>query len=280
MSTVLGRRLGGELLHLREALGLRQSHAAEALSASVAKVAKMENGLVPMRDPDIRALCSAYGVTDASTVDRLCKLASLDRDRRKAKGWWRNYLWEGPMSEYLAMESVATHVRALQVSIIPGLLQTPSYVRALFDSEEKIDAEPSKVVDIRRERQRRLEGENPLTLHVVMWEAALRQTVGGSDVMRGQLDHMVEMAARPNIRLQIIPFASGNRGRPISAFNILTFDRTDALDVVYADNINSCMWAENETDSLAYTRHFHSLAEASLDERDSIRLIEEIRKDM
>ncbi|MEV1006972.1 helix-turn-helix transcriptional regulator [Streptomyces sp. NPDC049881] len=288
MSTVLGRRLGSELLHLREALGLRQSYAAEALSASVAKVAKMENGLVPMRDPDIRALCSAYGVTDTSAVDRLCKLASIDRDRRKAKGWWRNRLWEGPMGEYVAMESIATHVRSLQVCIIPGLLQTPDYVRALFhgqqvtdvDGRAVTDAEPDLVVDIRRRRQHRLEEENPLALHAIVWEAAFHQMVGGPDVMREQLGHMIDMATRPNVRLQVIPFASGARGCPASAFNILTFDRTDAVDVVYADSINSSFWAENETDGRAYSDHFRQLSTASLDDQHSIRLIEQLRKDM
>ena len=86
VSTVLARRLGGELLRLREGLGLRQVHAAEALTASVAKVAKMERGLVPMRDPDVRALCHLYGVDDERVVADLLRLAKLDRERRRARG--------------------------------------------------------------------------------------------------------------------------------------------------------------------------------------------------
>ncbi|MGW7594517.1 helix-turn-helix domain-containing protein, partial [Streptomyces rubiginosohelvolus] len=91
VSTVLGRRLGGELLRMREACSLRQAHAAEALTASVAKVAKIERGLVPMRDPDVRALCHLYGETDETTVGKLLALAKTDRERRKASGWWNQY---------------------------------------------------------------------------------------------------------------------------------------------------------------------------------------------
>ncbi|MGO4427852.1 helix-turn-helix domain-containing protein, partial [Streptomyces sp. MCAF7] len=83
-STVLGRRLGKELIELRTAAGMTQPHAAKALTASTTKVAKMERGWVPMRDPDIRTLCELYGVADPTVVGGLLELAKVDRERRKA----------------------------------------------------------------------------------------------------------------------------------------------------------------------------------------------------
>ncbi len=130
-SSVLGRRLGSELIKLRTAAGLTQTHAAKALTSSITKVTKMERGWVPMRDPDIRALCELYGVRDPGAVGGLLELARVDRERRKAKGWWDGYTIHGVMQEYVMLESAATAIKVWQPAFIPGLLQTPDYVRAL-----------------------------------------------------------------------------------------------------------------------------------------------------
>ncbi|WP_328828599.1 helix-turn-helix domain-containing protein [Streptomyces ureilyticus] len=93
---------------MRIAVGLTQTHAAKALTASTTKIAKMERGWVPMRAPDVRALCELYGVHDLGTVGGLLELAKVDRERRKAKGWWDDYTIHGVMQEYVALESAAT----------------------------------------------------------------------------------------------------------------------------------------------------------------------------
>ncbi|TWG04285.1 helix-turn-helix protein [Streptomyces brevispora] len=131
VSTVLARQLGGQLLGFREAAGLNQAQAAATLSAQAAKVAKMEHGWVPFRDPDVIALCQAYGVDSPDTVDGLLKLAKLDRERRRAKGWWVTSLTQGSLREYIAMEDVALRLQTWQLALIPGLFQTPEYMRAL-----------------------------------------------------------------------------------------------------------------------------------------------------
>lgn len=186
VSTVLGRRLGGELLRLREGRSLRQSHAAEALTASVAKVAKIERGLVPIRDPDIRALCHLYGETDEVVVGRLLALAKADRERRKASGWWNQYPALQSMAEYVALEDIATGLRTWQLAIVPGLLQTPDYARALAVGngswEDPDEIEP--FVESRMARQIRLTGDRPLELWALVQESVLRQLVGGRAVMR------------------------------------------------------------------------------------------------
>ncbi|WP_240796343.1 helix-turn-helix transcriptional regulator [Streptomyces sp. RFCAC02] len=280
-STVLGRRLGGELLRLRDAAGMTQQQAATKLSATATKVVKMERGWVPMRDPDIRALCAAYGVTDAGIVDQLCELARLDRERRKVKGWWTRATWSAPLREYIAIEQVATRIRSLQMSVVPGLFQTPDYIRALFlGGTDRVPAELEEAVDVRIKRQERLYGDSPLVFHAVVWEAALHQVIGSPETMAHQLARLQEVSDLPNVRLQILPFGSGATGCPATAFTILSFAPTGSMDVVHADGLSTSFIAENQEDSTAYNDYFQRTSGAALDPASSRELLNEIRKDM
>ncbi|MEV0090806.1 helix-turn-helix transcriptional regulator [Streptomyces sp. NPDC050738] len=282
VSTVLARKLGGELLRLRDAAGLTQPQAAEALTATAAKVAKMERGWVPFRDPDIIALCKRYGVEDDRTVDGLLRLAKLDRDRRKAKGWWQNTPHAGGLAEYIAMEDAASSIRAWQLSLIPGLFQTSAYVRTLAVSdgmwENPDDIE--RVVEVRLRRQARLAGESPLRVHAVIWEAALRQEIGGPEVMREQLAHLLEVSEQPNVHVQVLPFRAGGHPCVGGAFNILSFADADAIDVVHVDTMASTVWIENAPESTSYSTFFDRTARLSLSPHDSARLIDSISKGM
>ncbi|MEU2289396.1 helix-turn-helix domain-containing protein [Streptomyces bacillaris] len=279
---MLGRRLGGELLRMREARDLRQSHAADALTASVAKVAKIERGLVPIRDPDIRALCHLYGETDADTVDRLLALAKADRERRKASGWWNQYPGLRSMAEYAALEDIATSVRTWQLAIVPGLLQTPDYARALAVGngswEDPDEIEP--FIEARMTRQARLGGENPLELWAVVHEAALRQLVGGREVMREQLGHLVDMARQPNVKLQITPYLAGAHPGLTSAFTIVSFAEPGALEVVRMDTTSTALWLESDTDAERHVQLFDRISRLGLAQRSSVRLIDGILKEL
>lgn len=282
VSTVLGRRLGGELLRMRETRGLRQAHAAEALTASVPKVAKMERGLVPMRDPDIRALCHLYGMDDSGTVTRLLSLAKLDRERRKAKGWWHHSPNAGALAEYVALEDVASRIRNWQLSLVPGLCQTREYARALevsYGAWQDPD-EIEQIVEVRLRRQARLGGERPLQLYAVVWEAALRQLVGGAEVMRKQLEQLIDLAGLPNVKLQILPYRAGGHPCVTGPFNIVSFAENEAVDVVHVDGIASTVWMEDAEDSATYAAFFDRTARLSLAPRDSVTLIDTIRKEL
>ncbi|WUQ32447.1 helix-turn-helix domain-containing protein [Streptomyces sp. NBC_00239] len=282
VSTVLARRLGGELLRLRDAAGLTQPQAAQALSATAAKIAKMEHGWVPFRDPDIKALCVLYGVDDEERVTRLLDLARLDRERRKAKGWWQEVPYMRDFTEYVAMEDVATHIRTWQLSLVPGLLQTAEYVRALgvnsdaWRNPDEIEA----LVATRIKRQARLRGDDPLHLHAVIWEAALRQQIGGADVMRAQMRHLVEMAQLPHVHVQVLPFRVGAHHGAAGAFNLLSFAEPDAIDVGYAEGVAATLWVESEVGNAAYARAFDRLSRLSLAPHDSVNLINSISEGM
>lgn len=282
LSHVLGRRLGGELLRMREACSLRQTHAAEALTASVTKVAKTERGQVPMRDPDVRALCHLYGENDEAVIGKLLTLAKADRERRKAHGWWNRYPQLQAMGEYAALEDIATNVRSCQLAIVPGLLQTADYARALAVGnghwEDPDEIEP--FVESRMARQARLDGENPLELWAVVHEGALRQLVGGRDVMRAQLKHLLERAQRPNVKLQVLPYLAGAHPGMTSAFTIVSFAEPGALDVVHVDTTSSTLWLDRDTDADHHNGLFDRITRLSLAQRNSVRLIDGILKEM
>ncbi|MEW2579590.1 helix-turn-helix domain-containing protein [Streptomyces syringium] len=274
VSTVLGRRLGGELLQLRTQAGFTQGQAAKALTASTAKVAKMERGWVPMRDPDIRALCELYGVRDPSAVGGLLELARIDRERRKAKGWWNGVpvLSRVKMTEYVSLESVAASIRYWQVSYVPGLFQTADYVRALRPDEQFVAA--------RIERQRRLAEAPPLSVWTVINESALRCQVGGPDVMRGQLEHLNRLSREPNVTVQVRPFAAGPHPALGAAFNILSFAEPGAMDVVYMEVPLSQHWAEGGEEAAQHAALFDSAAATALSPDDSRAFINAMIKEL
>lgn len=282
ITTVLGRRLGGELLRMRESCSLLQSHAAEALTASTAKVAKIERGQVPLRDPDVRALCHLYGETDEAVIGKLLALAKADRDRRKVQGWWNQYpLLKGQM-EYVALEDIATELRTWQLAFVPGLLQTREYARALAEGngtwEDPKAIEP--FVEARMARQARLTGKRPLSLRAVLHEGVLRHMVGGRDVMRAQLDHLLEAAQPTNVHLQVVPFEAGAHPGMTSAFTVVSFAEPGALDLVQADTLSTKVWLESEADAARHNAIFDRISRQALSQRDSLSLIDSIRKEM
>ncbi|WEH34646.1 helix-turn-helix transcriptional regulator [Streptomyces sp. AM 4-1-1] len=281
-STVLGRRLGSELLRLRDTSGKTQQQAAEVISATNSKIVKMERGWVPMRDPDIRTLCEFYGLEDHGAVDRLLEVARLDRERRKAKGWWNQYPELRSLVEYVALEDIATGVRTWQGAFVPGLLQSPDYARALavgnadWDDPDEIE----RFVEAKIARQGRLVDSTPLVLWAIVGEGALRQLVGGRDVMRRQLEQLAEVAVKPNVTVQVVPFLAGSHPGMTSAFSVVSFAEPGAMDVVYMDTTSSTLWLESEADAARHNVTFNQIARNGLAPRDSIALIERIRKEL
>ncbi|MEV5600072.1 helix-turn-helix transcriptional regulator [Streptomyces sp. NPDC052299] len=281
-STVLGRRLGSELLRLRDASGKTQQQAAQVISATNSKIVKMERGWVPMRDPDIRTLCEFYGLTDAKLIGRLLEVARLDRERRKAKGWWNQYPELRSLVEYVALEDIATQIRTWQGAFVPGLLQTPDYARALavgnadWDDPDEIE----RFVEAKIARQGRLADDKPLALWAIVSEGALRQLVGGRDVMRAQLERLEEAADEPNVTVQVVPFLAGSHPGMTGAFSVVSFAEPGAMDVVYMDTTSSTLWLESETDAERHNVTFGRIARNGLAPRDSIALMGRIRKEL
>ena len=282
MSTVLGRKLGGELLQLREGSSLTQPQAAAALTATQTKIVKIERGFSPVRDPDLHALCDLYGLPrDSSTRDRLLALAQTDRERRRASGWWKEYSELGDLIEYFQLEDGASSIRSYQNQLVPGLLQTPQYARAVTVADDawQDPDEIEQFVEARLARQARLAGDHPLQLWAVLSEAVLRQQVGGPAVMGEQLEHILRAAEMPNVKLQVLPFNAGAHAGMSGPFVIVGFEEPASLDVVYVETAGSTLWREREDDAQRHRGLFNSVRRSALSPEDSRALVSGLIKE-
>ncbi|MEV5592565.1 helix-turn-helix transcriptional regulator [Streptomyces sp. NPDC052496] len=281
-STVLGRQLGDELRMLREAAGLSTALAAEALDCTKGKISRIENGRVPLRMPDLVALLDTYGVRDADTLRRLTALARV-ANRRRREGWWNQYgeVLTDTYRDYIALEAVSDSIKTFQCQLVPGLLQTPAYVRAVtvasraWHSPEEIE----QFVQVRLARQQRLTNEPRLTMWAVVTEGVLLQQVGGPTVMRAQLEHLAAMAEEPNVTVQVLPFSRGAHAGMFGPYLLLSFPQVSALDVVRAENPTGAVWLEREPGVSRYRELFADARTSALSPAESVTRIKRIAKE-
>jgi transcriptional regulator with XRE-family HTH domain len=269
-SLVLRRRLAGELRTLRLRAGLSQEEVAEYLDASTNKVIRIENAQSSIGISDLRQLLTLYKV-DAETRERLL---DLGRNARKRGGWSSAYrdLLPGP---YVQLEAEASLVRNYQASIMPGLLQTPDYARAmvLTSSRAVTPEEVDRRVAARMKRQERLQGKNPLTLHALIDEAALHRRAGRSQVMRKQLERLVEASQLPNVGLRVLSYDAGLYPAVGNPFVILTFPDPIDPDVVLCENRTGEQYFHDAQEVAGFHADYQHMAKVSLDEDDSVTLI-------
>jgi transcriptional regulator with XRE-family HTH domain len=281
-STVLGRQLGDELRRLREAAGLTTTQAADALDCTKGKISRIENGHVPVRTPDLIALMQAYEVGDSETRERLGSLARR-ANRRRREGWWHQYgaVLADTYRDYIEMENICDGIKTFQAQLIPGLLQTPAYGRAITVASRawKTAEEIDQFVQVRIARQERLAGEAPLELWAVLAEGVLRQQVGGPGVMRDQLEHLATMAEMPNITVQVLPFSRGAHSGMFGPYLLLSFPRVSALDLVLTETPIGNIWMEQESEVAHYRELFDDARTSALPPTESLRLIRRIAKE-
>ncbi|MFD6323692.1 helix-turn-helix domain-containing protein [Streptomyces sp. NPDC058442] len=275
-STVLGRQLGDELRRLREAAALTTAQAAEALDCTKGKISRIENGRVTVRLPDLTAMLLAYGATNTELRDRLSLLARK-ANRRRRQGWWNQY---GPVladtyRDYIALETMAGTIRTFQAQLVPGLLQTPEYIRAVTVASHQWQTadEIEQFVQVRLARQERLVSDSPLQLWAVLSEAVLLQQVGGPKVMSAQLNQLLIASEQPNVTVQILPFSRGAHASMFGPYVVLGFPEEAALDVVLADNPTGSMWLEREAEVGRYQELFDAARTSALSPVESRMVI-------
>ncbi|MFD8233910.1 helix-turn-helix domain-containing protein [Streptomyces sp. NPDC059696] len=270
------RKLGAELRALRSSAGLTSGEAARQVGWHQSKVSRIETGTSGVKPADVRLLLDAYGVADVQLRELLMVLAgSEDNDGRHH--WWHAYRGVLPPTyrDFISLESQAGAMRTLETTVVPGLLQTPEYARAVTRaaveglSEERLDT----LVEVRLARQDVLRADPPLELSAVLDEAVLRREVGGPDVMARQLERLVEAARLPQVRLQVLPFAAGAHIGVTGPFVILSFSSTSDLDVVVLDHLTSSLYLERKEDLQAYTEAFNALQIHALSPEDSLDFI-------
>ncbi|MEG3636324.1 helix-turn-helix transcriptional regulator [Micromonospora sp. S2-005] len=246
--TVLRMLLGAQLRRLRESRGVSRESAGWEIRSSESKISRMELGRVGFKERDVADLLTLYGVTAEQERAALLKLA---RDANNP-GWWHRYgdVLPSWFQSYLGLEAAAALIRSYEVQFVPGLLQTREYARAvvLLGHSTAGPEEIDRRVDLRMRRQELLTRPRPPRLWAVVDEAALRRPIGGPQVMRGQLEALLEATRTPNVRLQVIPFAAGGHAAAGGAFTILRFGDQDLPDIVYIEQLTSAIYLDKRED--------------------------------
>jgi transcriptional regulator with XRE-family HTH domain len=255
--TVLRIVLGSQLRRLRERRQITCEEAGAAIRASHSKISRMELGRVRCRRRDVADLLTLYGVTDEDEQKGMLALA----DRANEPGWWHSYsdILPNWFEIYIGLEEAASRIRTYEVQFVPGLLQTEDYARAvtLLGHPSAPGHEVERRVGLRMRRQSLLEADDPAHLWAVVDEAVLRRPLGGKQVMRRQLEHLLEVTELPNVTLQVVPFKRGGHAAAGGPFSILRFADRDLPDVVYLEQLTSALYLDKRED----VDHYHMVME-------------------
>lgn len=262
-SVVRRMLLGSQLRRLRETRGITREAAGYSIRASESKISRMELGRVSFKTRDVEDLLTLYGITDDAERQSLVGLA---REANVA-GWWHSYSDVLPnwFPTYVGLEGAAALIRAYEVQFVHGLLQTEAYAHAVVSRgmKDATAADVDRRVALRLERQKYLVAENAPDVHIVLDEAALRRPYGDREVMRGQLQHLIEISERPNVRLQVVPFSLGGHSGESGAFTILSFPESDLQDVVYLEQLTSALYLDKREDVAQYEQALAELQQDS-----------------
>ncbi|GAA5049567.1 helix-turn-helix domain-containing protein [Nocardia callitridis] len=247
--TVLRIALGGQLRKLREARRITREEAGEAIRGSHAKISRLELGRTGFKERDIRDLLTMYGVLDAEERETFLDLAR----RANEPGWWHRYsdLLPSWFGTYLGLEQAASKIRTYEAHLVPGLLQTPEYARAVMALGYE-DADMDRRVAVRQRRQEILHRTEAPVVWAVIDEAALHRPVGGPRVHREQMEHLVELAQLPNVTLQVLPYSAGEHAAAGSSFSILRFAERELPDIVYLEHLTSALYLDRRQDLALY----------------------------
>ena len=259
------RRLRAELKQARLDAGLTQEAVAEQMDWSLSKLIRIETGAVGISTNDLIALLRLYNVKDARRVRALVAQA---KEARK-QTWWSKYrsVLEPTYFQYIEFETSASIIRSYQTLVIPGLLQTEGYATAVTQ-RNRFDPDPKTVktlVEVRMRRQELLLGRsNPPLLFFVFDESIIHRLAGDEELRQAQVEKLIQMADRPEITVEVVPFSTGIHRGIIEDFNILEFDGNDS-DVLHFEGARMASFTRDEADEIAlYRELFEEMRHLSL----------------
>ncbi|WP_239513797.1 helix-turn-helix transcriptional regulator [Streptosporangium sp. 'caverna'] len=276
--TLRSQWLGKQLRELREAANLTLKETGEFLQRDGSTVSRFEAGLYPARTPDVIALLDLYGVAGEQRREGLIRLS---RDVWQS-GWWDAYSEDVSLGivDYAWLESRAQQIRSFDALVIPGLLQTQHYMEAMIRAEDS-DASPDQInrwIEFRRTRQQVMMAKDAPNFVAVLDEAALRRLVGGSEVMRDQLDQLAAAAGQTNTEIRVLPLTAGAHASPDGSFRIFELPEPYPA-VAYVPSPAGAIYAEAEAADRLKLK-FDRICHDSLTARKSIELITAIAEDL
>ncbi|MCM6776832.1 helix-turn-helix domain-containing protein [Nocardia sp. CDC159] len=274
-STMPRRQLGRRLRDLRNRARMTTRVAAQRLEWSEAKIWRIETGQTSLRGLDVEAMCKIYG----APAELVAPLTALARET-KARGWWTEYgdvIAEG-FEVYVGLEEAAHRLSTYENELVPGLLQTEAYTRAVLAGArpDMSSTEADRRVAVRAARQALLtRAEEPVRLDAVITASMLRRRIGGSDVARGQLEHLLAMCDRPNIEIRLVPDDSGyHDGLESGRFVLVEFDspagEPPEPPVVYVETFTGSAYFDKEAEIDRYRAAFASIKAVAVDAREAV----------
>jgi len=251
--------LGSQLRRLREDRGITREQAGYEIRASESKISRIELGRVALKERDVADLLTLYQVTDEAERAPLLALANA----ANVPGWWHRYgdLLADWFQPFLGLEEAASIIRTYQVQFVPGLLQTPGYARAVISAgdPDAPAAEIDRRVTMRMARQELLTRPDAPRLWAVIDEAVLHRPIGGTDVLRDQLQALIKKVRLDNVIVQVMPFRFGAHAAEAGAFSILRFPEPDLPDVVYLEHLTSAIYLDKRRDVDRYLQAMERL---------------------
>jgi transcriptional regulator with XRE-family HTH domain len=246
-------QLGARLRALRRAAGLSREQAGDPIRASESKISRMELGRVGFKERDITDLLTLYGVGDPEERQKLLTFAQ----EANTPSWWHAYgdVLDTWLQTYLDFEQAAELIRTYEVQFVPGLLQTEAYARAVISLgyDRSVPGDIDRRARLRMERKQLLLRPDAPKLWVVLDEAVLRRPIGGPAVLREQIAALLELTESPNVRLQVIQFASGGHAASGGAFSVLRFPYQELSDVVYIEHLTGGLYLDKREEVDRYT---------------------------
>ncbi|MBB5072155.1 transcriptional regulator with XRE-family HTH domain [Saccharopolyspora gloriosae] len=265
-------QVGLILRNLRRESGVKPKEIAERLDWYPSKLTKVERGDLTVSAAEVDVLLGMFGVTESEDTTRLRTLAKEARRRdqpARVPDW---------AATYVALEGAATEVKIYDPEVIPAMLQTESYARALLSNPLDETTDPEPAVAERGSRANRFTDDGP-KLWVVLGEAAMHRQVGGRDVLREQLQHLRKMAARPNITLQLLPFAAGEHVALGSSFTLISLSEPPAT-FAYFEGLTGAEYMDKPVHTEAHEKAFDSLRMVASSDRETARMLERRVKEL
>ena len=272
--TLRRRELANRLRELRKQAGLTVDDAARELLCSPPKISRIETGTRSASLRDVRDLCVLYRVNDAERT----RLMTIAREA-KQQGWW-NKFDDLAIDSLIGLEIEAKRISSYESCIVPWAFQTEEYARVVIQGilpriEDRILDER---VTARMTRQELLRSPNPPDLWSLIDESALRRVVGDGRVMQEQLSRILEIAAAPNITMQVVPFEAGAHPGLDNTFTLLEFDSSVQSPVAYVENLAGTFYLERESEIMRYREVLEHLRACALSPANSAKYVQEIRK--
>jgi transcriptional regulator with XRE-family HTH domain len=280
--TVLRMMLGRQLQALREKAGMSYDEAADAVYVSPYTIRRMEKAEGALKPLTVKTLLMTYGITDVREIDAFLTLA---RDASKP-GWWHSYDDVLPpwFRTFIGLEEAATLIRGYEPHSVPGLLQTPGYALANVQTgfPDAAEEEVGRRVDLRLARQHILTRPDPPRLWLVLDETVLSRAAptAGPEVMRDQVDKLIEAAGRPNITLQVLPLAAGLHPAVYGPFKVFRFDGHDQPDIVYGESMTSSWYIDKPDETAAYIQALDRVSAQAAPAADTVKILTGIRKEL